>query len=223
MVRLNGPFGGQPVGFLVLAGAFVLEVEVERPIGVSLERHVTAHRETIERVPHLEAFRIVEGDRPESIHWRHCVLVEVEDVLGPRRDKLAGGHVPTNAVGPVGEADGEWIHAPQCDPAALMEEIFAVCKKRKSTFFTALNEGWAAPDLDELAWEAQPVSLIDARATAKDQGFEASFINSIRIAIGRRVRFRSYQVWRLSRCLTIRFVQRYKNVTQKSLPSWVAN
>ena len=43
MVRLNGPFGaGQPVGFPVVAWAFVLEVKVERTIGVGLEWHVAA-------------------------------------------------------------------------------------------------------------------------------------------------------------------------------------
>ena len=53
---------GQPVGFLVFAGALVLEVKVERPVRVGLERHVTADRETIEHVRHLEAFAIVERD-----------------------------------------------------------------------------------------------------------------------------------------------------------------
>ena len=48
--KIKWPFRrGQPVGFPVVAWAFVLEVKVERTIGVGLEWHVAAHRKTIER------------------------------------------------------------------------------------------------------------------------------------------------------------------------------
>ena len=91
MVRIKWPFRrGQPVGFPVVAWAFVLEVKVERPIGVGLKWHVTAHRETIESVPHLKAFGVVEGDRPEGVHWRCRALVKMEDVVVRLVERLAG-------------------------------------------------------------------------------------------------------------------------------------
>ena len=45
----------QPVGFLVLARALVLEIEIERAVGVVFERHPAADREAIEAVRDLEA------------------------------------------------------------------------------------------------------------------------------------------------------------------------
>jgi hypothetical protein len=58
------------------------------------------------------------------------------------------------------------------------EKPFAVCTKRKSTFFTALPEGWAAPDVEALVRdEAQPLSQIDTKAAAKAPRMELSFID----------------------------------------------
>src|SRR5215471_2205863 len=54
--------GWEPVCFLVLAGAPVLEIEVERSVCVVLKRHPTADRKSIERVRDLEALGIIECD-----------------------------------------------------------------------------------------------------------------------------------------------------------------
>ena len=68
----------QPVGFFVLAGTRVLEVEVERAVGVLPERHPTADRETIQRVGNLESFGIVKSDRPEGVARRRSAFFEVD-------------------------------------------------------------------------------------------------------------------------------------------------
>src|SRR6266545_1364478 len=70
--------GGQPVRLLVLARVLVLKIEIERAVRVVLEGHPAAHREAIERVRDLEAVRVVERDRPEGMHWRGSILVEVD-------------------------------------------------------------------------------------------------------------------------------------------------
>jgi hypothetical protein len=67
----------QPVGFLVLARAFVLEIEVERAVRVELERHPTADGETIKHIGHLKPFIVIESDRPESINRRKILLLKV--------------------------------------------------------------------------------------------------------------------------------------------------
>jgi hypothetical protein len=49
MHRLNAPFGaGSQLASLSVPGLWFWKVEVERPIRVGPERHVTADRETIE-------------------------------------------------------------------------------------------------------------------------------------------------------------------------------
>src|SRR3984957_496381 len=50
----------KPIGLLVLAGALVLEIEVERAVCVGLERHPACDRETIQAVSYLKSFRVIE-------------------------------------------------------------------------------------------------------------------------------------------------------------------
>src|SRR5262245_39506229 len=52
----------EPVGFLVLARAFILEIEVQGAIGIIVEWHPAAYCEAIEAVRDLEAVAIVERD-----------------------------------------------------------------------------------------------------------------------------------------------------------------
>ena len=80
-MRLNAPLRRrQPVRLLVGAGAGVLEVEVEGAVRVVFERHPAADREPVEAVRHLEAVTVIQRDRPEGVHRRRGVLVEMQDI-----------------------------------------------------------------------------------------------------------------------------------------------
>src|SRR4249919_1877280 len=58
------------------------------------------------------------------------------------------------------------------------EKPFAVCTKRKSTFFTALLEGWATLGVEAFVRdEAQPPSPTETKAAAKAPRMELSFID----------------------------------------------
>jgi hypothetical protein len=67
-----------------------LEVKVERPICVGLERKIAADRETIERVRHLKALGIIKRDGPEGVHRRRGSLVEVDPIFVRAVERLAG-------------------------------------------------------------------------------------------------------------------------------------
>jgi hypothetical protein len=79
----------KPVGFFVFGGAFVLEVKVERPIRIGLERKVAADRETIERVRHLKALSVISRDGPEGVDRRRGSLVEADPIFVRAVERLA--------------------------------------------------------------------------------------------------------------------------------------
>jgi hypothetical protein len=83
-----------------------------------------------------------DGIAPED---RECCIRRVGKkavrALAPHRDELAGGHVPSNAVGPVGKADGEGVYAPQGDPAILMREALCSLHKEEIHFLYSLRRG----------------------------------------------------------------------------------
>jgi hypothetical protein len=54
----------QPIRFLISIGAFVLEVKIERPIGVEVGRHPAAEREPIKRISHLVTLFHANGGTP---------------------------------------------------------------------------------------------------------------------------------------------------------------
>ena len=60
------------------------------PKVVEFERHPTADREPVEHIGHLEAFGVVERDRPEGVHGRRGAFVEVEGVFARAIERLAG-------------------------------------------------------------------------------------------------------------------------------------
>ncbi len=80
----------QPVLLLVLARALVLEIEIERTVGIVLERHPAADREPVEAVGNLETLRIVERDRPERLDRRRRALLEMQHVLAGAVERPAG-------------------------------------------------------------------------------------------------------------------------------------
>src|ERR1700730_16758108 len=84
------PRRGEPVGFHVLSGTLVLEIEIERAIGIMLERHPAAYREAVQDVADLQSLLIVKGDRPEGIDRRRSALLETDGVLVCTIERLAG-------------------------------------------------------------------------------------------------------------------------------------
>ena len=66
----------QPICLLVLSGALVLQIEIERT-GIVLERHPRTDRKAVDAVRHLEAVRVIEGHRPERIHRRRRSFLEM--------------------------------------------------------------------------------------------------------------------------------------------------
>ncbi|MNF92442.1 hypothetical protein D3C84_750870 [compost metagenome] len=59
----------------------MLEIQIQRAIGVVLERHPAADGKAVEFVANLEAFRVIQGDRPERIDRRLRALVEMQHVV----------------------------------------------------------------------------------------------------------------------------------------------
>src|SRR5262245_26820480 len=56
---IEGPLRRRkPVGFALLAWTVVLEIKIERTVGVVSERHPAADGEPVEAVAHLEAVRV---------------------------------------------------------------------------------------------------------------------------------------------------------------------
>jgi hypothetical protein len=91
MVRLNGAFGaGSQLASRVLSGILVLEIEVKRAIGIVLEGHPTADRESVQDIADLESVLIVKGDRPEGIDRRRSALLKSDGVLVCAIERLAG-------------------------------------------------------------------------------------------------------------------------------------
>src|SRR6516225_6580554 len=80
----------KPVGLLVGAGTFVLEIEVERSVSVVLEWHPTADGKPIESVGDLKTFRVIECDRPKGVCGRRVALVEMQRVFVCTIERLAG-------------------------------------------------------------------------------------------------------------------------------------
>ena len=58
----RGFWGGKPVRFLVSAGTFVLETQIERSVRIVLERHPTTDSKPIEGIWNLEALIVIDGD-----------------------------------------------------------------------------------------------------------------------------------------------------------------
>src|SRR5215813_3524467 len=79
----------QPIGLLLRARAFVLKIEVERAVGVVEKGHPAAEGETAQAVRHLEAFLVIERDRPECAHRRRGALVEADRIAVGAFERLA--------------------------------------------------------------------------------------------------------------------------------------
>src|SRR5258708_14590236 len=80
----------QPICFVVLAGALVLEIEVERSVSVVMERHPGTDRLPVEIVGISEPIRIVHGNGPESVYRRRGPFLEVDRVFVRSVERLAG-------------------------------------------------------------------------------------------------------------------------------------
>jgi hypothetical protein len=91
--------GRQPIGFLVRSRAVVLQVKVQRPIGVVGELVAVADGEPVDRVGGLEAFGVVHRHRPERLHRRQLVLGEVQEVV------VVAGERPAMAVSDIERVD----------------------------------------------------------------------------------------------------------------------
>ena len=69
----------------------MLDVEIERAVGVVFERIAVADREAVDGVGDLETFSVVHRQRPERADGRKLRLVEMHDIVIFRRDRLAVG------------------------------------------------------------------------------------------------------------------------------------
>src|SRR6266481_3206287 len=83
--------GRQPVAFLIAAWRLVLDVEIERAIGVELQSIAIANSETLDRVRGKVAVIVIESERPESPHRRNLALLKMHGVkLGALKSLAAG-------------------------------------------------------------------------------------------------------------------------------------
>ena len=79
----------QPIRFLVRARALILEIKIERSVGVIGEWHPTRDGEPVQTVRHLKAFGVIQGDGPEGLHRRRGALVEMDHVVVGAIKRLA--------------------------------------------------------------------------------------------------------------------------------------